>query len=80
MQGEKQYLYKVLQDHTANPIDPSPKITTVDPFSTSAVLQAAPTPKNPNILEVNVMSKANLQQVELLGVYVFQTMSSKYKA
>ena len=26
------------------------------------------------------MSKANLQQVELLGVYVFQTMSFKYKA
>ena len=41
--------------HTANPIDPSPNITTVDPVSTFAVLQAAPTPKNPNIIEVNVM-------------------------
>ena len=30
---------------TANPTDPSPKIATVDPVSTFAVLQAAPTPK-----------------------------------
>lgn len=38
-----------IQDHTANPIDPSPKTTTVDPVSTFAVLQAAPTPLKPNI-------------------------------
>lgn len=31
-------------NHTANPIDPSPNMTTVDPASTFAVLQAAPTP------------------------------------
>lgn len=31
-------------DFTANPIEPSPKITTVDPCSTLAVSQAAPTP------------------------------------
>lgn len=35
-----------LRSHTANPIDPSPKIATEDPGSTSAVLQAAPNPKN----------------------------------
>jgi hypothetical protein len=32
--------------HTANPIHPSPNIATVDPGSTFAVFQAAPTPKN----------------------------------
>jgi len=35
--------------HTANPIDPSPKIATVDPGSTPAVLQAAPTPTNESL-------------------------------
>lgn len=40
--------YKIITENcyfTANPIEPSPKITTVDPFSTLAVSQAAPTPK-----------------------------------
>lgn len=34
---------------TANPIDPKPKITTVEPGSTFAVFQAAPTPETNNI-------------------------------
>lgn len=37
---------KFLQDHTANPIEPSPNMATVVPASTFAVLQAAPTPTN----------------------------------
>ena len=37
-----------LRVHTANPIEPSPNIATVDPASTFAVFQAAPTPKNPS--------------------------------
>jgi hypothetical protein len=36
----------VREIHTANPIDPSPKIATVDPGSTPAVFQAALTPTN----------------------------------
>lgn len=37
-----------LQIHTAIPMDPNPNITTVDPSSTFAIFQAAPTPENPS--------------------------------
>lgn len=37
--------FKRVKILTANPIDPRPKMTTVDPGSTFADLQAAPTPE-----------------------------------
>lgn len=43
----------VVQKHTANPIDPRPNMTTVDPASTFAVLQAAPTPEFKDVEEDN---------------------------
>lgn len=43
---------KRTQNHTAKPMDPIPKMATVDPFSTFAVLHAAPTPETKHLTRI----------------------------